>query len=77
MSVDLADTYVRSLCLGQPSDPDLLDSSTVTVIQVWILLLHKIFVMRVAYPRVTYGPTLVRDQERIANMNFNYNMNDL
>jgi hypothetical protein len=77
MAIDLADTYVRSLCLGQLSDPDLLDSSTVTMIQAWILLLHKRFVMQVAYPRVTYGPALVQDQERIANVNFIYNMNDL
>jgi hypothetical protein len=51
-------------------------AALVVVIQAWILP-HKISVMRVARPAVTYGPMLARDQERIANLNFIYNTNDV
>jgi hypothetical protein len=47
------------------------------VIQAWILLLHKRAVMRAAFPQVSYGPLLQRDQERIANLNYIYNRNDV
>jgi hypothetical protein len=33
--------------------------------------------MPVAYPTMTYDSILARDQERIANLNFIYNTNDL
>jgi hypothetical protein len=46
------------------------------VIQAWILL-HKRAVMCAAYPDVSYGPMLQRDQERIANQNWIYNRNDV
>jgi hypothetical protein len=49
----------------------------VVVIQAWILLLHKRAVMRIAYPQVSYGPMLQRDQERIANLNWIYNKNEV
>jgi hypothetical protein len=52
-------------------------ATLVAVIQAWILLPHKISVMRAAYPRVTYGPMLARDQEMIANLNYIYNTNDV
>jgi hypothetical protein len=47
------------------------------VIQAWILLLHKRADMRVAFPQVSYGLMLQRDQERIANLNYIYNKNDV
>jgi hypothetical protein len=52
-------------------------AALVAVIQAWILLLHKRAVMRAAYPDVSYGPMLQRDQERIANLNWIYNRNDV
>jgi hypothetical protein len=45
------------------------------VIRAWILLLHKRAVMRAAYPDMSYGPMLQRDQERTANLNWIYNSN--
>jgi hypothetical protein len=50
-------------------------ATLVAVIQAWILLLHKISIMRAAYPQVGYGPMLERDKERIANLNYIYNKN--
>jgi hypothetical protein len=44
-------------------------AALVAVIQAWILLLHIRAVMCAAYPQVSYGPMLQRDQERIANLN--------
>jgi hypothetical protein len=52
-------------------------TTLVAVIQSWILLLHKRAAMRAAYPDVSYGPMLQRDQERIANLNWIYNRNDV
>jgi hypothetical protein len=40
-------------------------------------LLHKRAVMHAAYPDLSYGPMLQRDQERIANLNWIYNRNDV
>ena len=40
-------------------------------------MVHKRAVRHAAYPRVTYGPMLQRDQERIANLNNIYNCNDV
>jgi hypothetical protein len=52
-------------------------ATLVVVIQSWILLLHKRAVMRTAYPDVSYGPMLQRDQERIANLNWIYIRNNV
>jgi hypothetical protein len=53
-------------------------ATLVAVIQAWILLLlHKRAFMRTAYPDVSYGLMLQRDQERIANLNWIYNRNDV
>jgi hypothetical protein len=52
-------------------------TTLVAVIQAWILLLHKRAVMCAAFPQVIYGPMLQRDQERIANLNWIYNRNDV
>jgi hypothetical protein len=52
-------------------------AALVAMIQAWILLLHKRAVMRAAYPDVSYGPMLQRDQARIANLNWIYNRNDI
>jgi hypothetical protein len=52
-------------------------AALVDVIQAWILLLHKISVMQPAYPQVSYGLMLPRDQERFVNLNYIYNMNDV
>ena len=52
-------------------------AALIVVIQAWIVLVHKRAVRRAAFPRVTYGPMLARDQERIANLNYIYNCNDV
>jgi hypothetical protein len=52
-------------------------AALVAVIQAWIPLLHKRAVKRAAYPDVSYGPMLHRDQERVANLNWIYNSNDV
>jgi hypothetical protein len=52
-------------------------AALVAVIQAWILLLHKRSVMQAVYPRVSYGPMLERDKERIINLNYIYNKNDV
>jgi hypothetical protein len=52
-------------------------AALVAVIQAWILLLHKREVMRAAYPQVSYGLMLQQDQERMANLNWIYNRNDV
>jgi hypothetical protein len=40
-------------------------------------MLHKRAARRAAFPPLTYGPMLPRDQERIANPNYIYNCNDV
>ena len=52
-------------------------AALIAVVQAWILLVRKIVVRRNAYPLFSYGPMLVRDQERIANLNHIYNTIDL
>ena len=52
-------------------------AALIAVIQAWILLIHKIVVRRTATPLVTWGPMFARDQERIANLNYIYNNNEV
>jgi hypothetical protein len=52
-------------------------AALVVVMLASILLLHKRAVMHAAFPQVSYGPMLQRDQERIANLNWIYNRNDV
>ena len=52
-------------------------AALIVVIQAWIVLVHKRAVRRAAFPPITYGPMLARDQERIANLNYIYNCNDV
>ena len=52
-------------------------TALVAVIQAWILLIHKIVVRRTSFPMLTYGPMFARDQERIANLNYMYNNNEV
>ena len=52
-------------------------AALIAVVQAWILLVRKIVVRRNAYPLVSYGPMLARDQERIANLNNIYNTTDV
>ena len=40
-------------------------------------MVQKRAVRHAAFPRVSYGPMLQRDQERIANLNYIYNSNDV
>jgi len=52
-------------------------AALVDVVHAWIILIRKIIVRRNAYPRVQYGPMAERDRERIANLNYIYNNNDV
>ena len=52
-------------------------AALIAVIQAWILLIHKIVVRRTATPLVTWGPMFVRDRERMANLNYIYNNNEV
>ena len=52
-------------------------AALIAVVQAWIILIRKIVVRRNAYPLVSYGPMLTRDQERIANLNNIYNTTDV
>ena len=50
-------------------------AALVVVVHVWLLL--KRAAQRNCRPRITYGPMFVHDQERIANLNYIYNNNDV
>ena len=50
-------------------------ATLIAVVQVWLLMRRA--ATRNYRPRLTYGPMLARDQERIANMNYIYNNNDV
>ena len=52
-------------------------AALIAVIQAWILLIHKIVVRRTATPLVTWGPMFIRYQERIANLKYMYNNNEV
>ena len=41
------------------------------------MLVHKRAVRHAAFPRLQYGLMLARDQERIANLNYIFNFNDV
>ena len=52
-------------------------TTLIIVIQAWVMIVHKRAVRRAAFPPITYGPMLERDQERISNLNYIYNCNDV
>ena len=52
-------------------------AALIVVIQPWIMLVHMRALRRAAFPCVTYGPMLARDQERISNLNYIYICNDV
>ena len=43
-------------------------AALIAVVQAWILLIRKIVVRRNAYPLVSYGPMLGRDQKKKKKM---------
>jgi hypothetical protein len=74
--VDLADTHCRSIFLGPTDEPDPLGSSTRSC-DSGLDFPPPQKNSHAAYPRVSYGPMLERDQDRIANLNYIYNRNDV
>lgn len=52
-------------------------AALVAVIQAWMLLIHRRAAGRTNRPSVTYGPLFQRDKERMANLNYIYNNNDV
>ena len=52
-------------------------AALIAVIQAWVLLIHKIVARHTATPLITWGPMFAGDQERIANLNYIYNNNEV
>ena len=52
-------------------------STLIVVIQAWVMLVHKRVVRRNSKPMIIYDPMLARDMERMANLNYIYNCNDV
>ena len=51
-------------------------AALISVIQAWVMFMHKRDVRRGETPVITYAPMLMREQERIANLNHIYNCTD-
>ncbi|KAI4965017.1 hypothetical protein ZWY2020_057675 [Hordeum vulgare] len=49
----------------------------ISVIQAWVMFMHQRAVRRVWRPLIRYGPMFIRGQERIQNLNYIYNCNDV
>ncbi|KAI5011762.1 hypothetical protein ZWY2020_013899 [Hordeum vulgare] len=49
----------------------------ISVIQAWVMFMHERVVHRGGRPLIDYGPMFIRDQERIQNLNYVYNYNDV
>ena len=47
------------------------------VIQAWVMFMHQRVVRRAGRPLIHYGPLFPREQERIQNLNYIYNCNDV
>ena len=50
-------------------------ATLIVVIQAWLMVIRN-RVARRCQPRATYGPMIIRDRERIKNLNYIYNSND-
>jgi hypothetical protein len=74
--VDLAHTHCRSICLGPADEPGPPGSSTSSCYS-GLDLPPPQKSSHAAYPRVSYGPMLERDQDRIANLNYIYHRIDV
>ncbi|KAI5005705.1 hypothetical protein ZWY2020_032948 [Hordeum vulgare] len=52
-------------------------AALISVIQAWVMFMHERVGRRVGRPLIRYGPMFIRDQERIQNLNYIYNCNDI
>ena len=50
-------------------------ATLISVIQAWVMFMHQRAVRR--RPLIRYGPLFIREQERIQNLNYIYNCNDV
>ena len=52
-------------------------AALISVIQAWVMFMHQRVVFRVGRPLIHYSPLFIREQERIQNLNYIYNCNDV
>ena len=52
------------------------EATLICVIQAWVMFMHKRAIRHGKRSVIRYAPMLMREQERIANMNYIYNCND-
>ncbi|KAM3367024.1 hypothetical protein ACQJBY_015976 [Aegilops geniculata] len=52
-------------------------ATLISVIQAWVIFMHQRAVRRAGRPLIRYGPLFPREQERIQNLNYIYNCNDV
>nr|XP_020165190.1 putative nuclease HARBI1 [Aegilops tauschii subsp. strangulata] len=52
-------------------------ATLISVIQAWVMFMHQRAVRRAGRPLNHYGPLFPREQERIQNLNYIYNCNDV
>ena len=52
-------------------------AALISVIQAWVMFMHQRAVRRAGRPLIRYGPLFLRKQERIQNLNYIYNCNDV
>ena len=52
-------------------------AALISVIQAWVMFMHQRAVRRVGRPLIRYGPLFPREKERIQNLNYIYNCNDV
>ena len=52
-------------------------AALISVIQAWVMFMHQRAVCRAGRPLIRYGPLFPREQERIQNLNYIYNCNDV
>ena len=52
-------------------------ATLIAVIRAWLMLIHKRVVRRNSMGVVTYAPMFPRDKERMANLSYIYNSNDV
>ena len=52
-------------------------ASLISVIQAWVMFMHQRAVRRGRRPLIRYGPLFIREQEKIQNLNYIYNCNDV
>uniref|UniRef100_A0A453D624 DUF8040 domain-containing protein n=1 Tax=Aegilops tauschii subsp. strangulata TaxID=200361 RepID=A0A453D624_AEGTS len=52
-------------------------AALISAIQAWVMFMHQRAVRRAGRPLICYGPMFIREQERIQNLNYIYNCDDV